>query len=112
MDYDRTNIPEGYDRGRDHGPEYLDLWMRALKAHLHNVTVERILDLGCGTGRFTEALAVYFNAETIGLDPSAKMLERAREKQRDGRIQYLQGAAESVPLPAESVEMIFMSMSF
>lgn len=82
MDYDLTNIPAGYDRGRDHGPEVLDLWMNAVESHLEGQTVTRILDLGCGTGRFSEGLAVRFSAEVIGLDPSTKMLERAREKRR------------------------------
>ena len=30
MDYDATDIPVAYDRGRDHGPEVLDLWMNAV----------------------------------------------------------------------------------
>jgi len=112
MDYDLTDIPAVYDRGRDHGPEVLDLWMHALEAHLQNLNVIKILDLGCGTGRFSESLADYFKAEVLGIDPSAKMLERAREKQRDSRIQYQRGSAEAISLPSGSVDMIFMSMSF
>jgi ubiquinone/menaquinone biosynthesis C-methylase UbiE len=112
MDYDLTDIPAAYDRGRDHGPETLELWMRTLKAHLQDCNVVKILDLGCGTGRFSEALAVYFKAEVAGIDPSSKMLERAREKQHDGRVQYQRGSAEAIPLPSASVDMIFMSMSF
>jgi ubiquinone/menaquinone biosynthesis C-methylase UbiE len=112
MDYDLTDIPAAYDLGRDHGPEVLDLWMRALKAHIHGLSVSDILDLGCGTGRFTEALAVYFAAEVVGIDPSMKMLELAREKQRDRRVQYQRGSAEAIPLSSASVDVIFMSMSF
>jgi hypothetical protein len=33
MDYDLTDIPI-QDRGRDHGPEVLDLWMQAIEWHL------------------------------------------------------------------------------
>jgi 2-polyprenyl-3-methyl-5-hydroxy-6-metoxy-1,4-benzoquinol methylase len=58
MDYDLTDIPAVYDRGRDHGPEVLDLWMQAIESHLEGQTITRILDLGCGTGRFSEGLAV------------------------------------------------------
>jgi len=39
---------------------------------------KRILDLGCGTGRFSAALRARFEAEVIGIDPSKKMLEQAR----------------------------------
>ena len=51
MNYDLTDIPAGYDRGRDHGPEMLDLWMDAIARHRQGETNSRILDLGCGTGR-------------------------------------------------------------
>src|SRR5436190_22356440 len=72
MDYDATEIPAGYDRGRDHGPEVLDLWMNAIASHLGGQSINTILDLGCGTGRFSEALAIRFDAEVIGIDPSKK----------------------------------------
>jgi SAM-dependent methyltransferase len=77
MDYDLTHIPAGYDRGRDHGPEFLGLWMTTIERHLHALNVRRILELGCGTGGFSEAFAIHFGAEVIGIDPSVKMLERA-----------------------------------
>ena len=70
------------------------------------------LDLGCGTGRFSEALAGFFRTEVIGIDPSAKMLDRAREKKNDQRVQYERGSAEAIPLASDSVDVIFMSMSF
>ena len=110
-DYDQTDIPAGYDRARDHGPEVLNLWMRTIATYMEGQAVKRVLDLGCGTGRFSEALAARFNAEVIGLDPSQKMLQLAREKQRDERVRYQLGRAESIPLPSESVDLVFMSMS-
>lgn len=54
MDYDLTDIPEGYDRGREHGPEFHDLWMNKIESLLDGRRVAEILDLGCGTGRFSE----------------------------------------------------------
>ena len=80
MDYDATDIAVTYDRGRDHGPEFLDLWMNVVSSHVKDQRIKTILDLGCGTGRFSEALAVRFDAEVIGVDPSKKMLEQARSK--------------------------------
>jgi ubiquinone/menaquinone biosynthesis C-methylase UbiE len=112
MDYDRTKIPEAYDRSRDHGPEVLALWMNAIEARVDKDTVRRILDLGCGTGRFSQALAAHFDAEVIGVDPSSKMLARAREKQHDPRVRYVEGSGERIPLDASSIDLVFMSMSF
>jgi ubiquinone/menaquinone biosynthesis C-methylase UbiE len=112
MDYDRTKIPDSYDRSRDHGPEVLALWMDAIARHVGGAAVRRILDLGCGTGRFSPALAERFDAEVIGVDPSARMLERAREKVRDDRVRYVDGRGEAIPLEPRSVDLVFMSMSF
>jgi len=112
MDYDTTEIPVVYDRGRDHGPENLQLWMNVLSAYVENQPVNTILDLGCGTGRYSEALARHFDAAVIGLDPSTKMLDQARKKQRDSRVRYQAGSGEAIPLADNSVDLIFMSMSF
>lgn len=112
MNYDATNIAATYDRGRDHGPEFLDLWMNVIAAHTKEQRVQTILDLGCGTGRFSKALAVRFDAEVIGIDPSDKMLEQARSKPSDARIRYKHGRGESIPLPDNSVDLVFMSMIF
>jgi len=112
MDYDLTDIPVVYDRGRDHGPEVLQLWMNFVASVVGNHRLNTILDLGCGTGRFSEALAVHFDSEVIGIDPSQKMLEQAQRKLRDRRVRYQSGCGEAIPLPNDSVDLIFMSMSF
>jgi ubiquinone/menaquinone biosynthesis C-methylase UbiE len=112
LDYDRTSLPAEYDRGRSFSLEQLSLWLHALEERLPGATPRRILDLGCGTGRFTEALAAHFSAEVIGLDPSLQMLQRARDKRQDARVEYLRGTAEAIPLPAGSVDLVFMSMCF
>jgi ubiquinone/menaquinone biosynthesis C-methylase UbiE len=111
MDYDATEMAAVYDRGRDHGPEVRALWMRTVASVLDKKP-EVILDLGCGTGRFTQELAAYFNAEVIGVDPSAKMLERAEAKRTDQRVQYGSGQGEAIPLSSDSVDLIFISMVF
>ncbi|MDX6383280.1 MAG: hypothetical protein QOK48_853 [Blastocatellia bacterium] len=112
MDYDATDIASTYDRGRDHGPAFLDLWMNVVASYVKDQDIKTILDLGCGTGRFTEALRARFDAKVVGIDPSEKMLAQARSKQPDGRIQYEHGKAESIRLPDNSVDLIFMSMIF
>ena len=112
MDYDATDIPVAYDLGRDHGPEVLDLWMKVVSSHVEGERIDTILDLGCGTGRFSEALAVRFDAKVIGIDPSKKMLEQAQRKLRDQRIRYEVGRGESIPLADNSIDLIFMSMIF
>ena len=86
--------------------------MNVVSSHVKDQRTKTILDLGCGTGRFTEALAMRFDAEVIGIDPSKKMLAQARSKPSDARIRYEAGRGESIPLPDNSVDLIFMSMIF
>lgn len=112
MNYDLTNIPVVYDRARDHGPEFLELWMNVLASTLGTDRLNTIVDLGCGTGRFSERLAGRFDACVVGIDPSAKMLARAHEKRRLPRVHYQRGSAEAIPLLSGVADVIFMSMSF
>jgi len=56
-------------------------WGRAVAARLHAVPGERILDLGCGTGRLTAEIAQLPGIIVVGLDASATMLEQARRGQ-------------------------------
>jgi ubiquinone/menaquinone biosynthesis C-methylase UbiE len=112
MNYDATDIASTYDRGRDHGPEFLELWMNVVSSSVQDQHIKTILDLGCGTGRFTEALRERFDAEVIGIDPSEKMLARARSKLSSPGIRYEIGRAESIPLPDSSVDLVFISMIF
>ncbi len=112
MDYDSTNIPAGYDLARNHSPEVLDLWMETVSSYAGQNSIGTVLDLGCGTGRFSQALASHFAAEVIGVDPSAKMIELAQAKPHNARIQYAMGRGEEIPLRSRSVDLVFMSMVF
>jgi len=111
-DYDLTELPAGYDRARDHGPEVLALWMDVVASLVGTDTVHTILDLGCGTGRFSQGLAIHFNARVVGIDPSAKMLEQAHAKRRGAGVNYGRGTAEALPVATGIVDVIFISMSF
>src|SRR5262245_33145846 len=112
VDYDKTNIPETYNRGRDHGPAFLEQWMQIVAGCIDPEKVHDILDLGCGTGRFSDGLARRFNADLIGIDPSSKMLRQALSNGKNSRALYANGLAEAVPLPANSMDLIFISMVF
>jgi ubiquinone/menaquinone biosynthesis C-methylase UbiE len=112
MDYDSTTIPASYDLARSHTPEVLDLWMNTIASCVGQGHISTVLDLGCGTGRFSQALASRFAADVVGVDPSAKMLEQAQAKPHSARIRYAMGRGEEIPLPSRSVDLVFMSMVF
>lgn len=57
----------------------------------------RVLDLGCGTGASTAALAAVFPAaEVVGVDASAGMLERARAKRWPPGVRFVHAPAEDL----------------
>jgi ubiquinone/menaquinone biosynthesis C-methylase UbiE len=112
MDYDKTELPTGYDAARDHGPEFSTLWMNEITRHVADRPIRTILDVGCGTGRFSGALADAFNARLIGLDPSRKMLARALSKANDSRVIYVCASGESLPIGDGRLDLVFMSMVF
>ncbi|MFC0499217.1 class I SAM-dependent methyltransferase [Streptomyces mutabilis] len=57
----------------------------------------RVLDLGCGTGASTAALAAAFPvAEIVGVDASAGMLERARAKHWPSGVRFVHAPAEEL----------------
>ena len=109
MDYDKTQMPASYDAGRSYPPPVLALWLDVVARHAAGIAVRDVLDLGCGTGRFSEGLARRFHANVIAVDPSEKMLAIARSKSAN-RVRYERAGAESLPLPADSVDIVFMSM--
>jgi ubiquinone/menaquinone biosynthesis C-methylase UbiE len=68
-----------------------------------------LIDLGCGTGRFTVRLAEQLEVSVIGVDPSKKMLREAKQITSSPQVEYREGAAESIPLDANSAALIFIS---
>ena len=112
LDYDRTDVPAVYDRGRSHGPNVLDLWMDNVASHVRGRRILNILDLGCGTGRSSDALAKCFEADVVGVDPSKKMLAEARCKPHSRCVRYARARGEAVPLADRSADLVFMSMVF
>jgi ubiquinone/menaquinone biosynthesis C-methylase UbiE len=67
----------------------------------------RVLDLGCGTGRLSAALAEEGIARVWGVDASAEMLAVAREKLPAG-VGLKQGRAEDLPFRDGWFERVVM----
>jgi ubiquinone/menaquinone biosynthesis C-methylase UbiE len=112
MDYDKTNIAAVYDSGRGYDTEILQEWLDLFSAYVPKDGVSRIVDLGCGTGRFSEPLSVHFEADVVGLDPSEKMLEEARRKTSRRGVVFEQASGEKLPVEDHSADMVLMSMVF
>jgi ubiquinone/menaquinone biosynthesis C-methylase UbiE len=112
MDYDETDIAATYDKARALAPETVRLWRGLLSAHVGRSDISLVVDLGCGTGRFTEILAEHFGVQVIGIDPSQKMVDQARRKPATVNVIYRQGCAEALPLSDGSADLVWMSMVY
>lgn len=79
--------------------------------NIQTSSIARVLDLGCGTGFFSEFLAQHFSAaDVIGLDIAEGMLAFARTA-RPQAIAWLCGDAESLPLQTGSMDVVFSSLA-
>jgi trans-aconitate 2-methyltransferase len=77
-------------------------WGRTVAARLAPVSGERILDLGCGTGRLTEEIAATPGIFVVGLDRSAAMLQEAVSRQARGQTSMSDSSRNSAPIVALS----------
>lgn len=100
--YDR--IGHGYNDTRTADP-YLLSRMQALLAFEAG---QQVLDIGCGTGNYTIALAEA-GLNLIGVEPSEQMLTTARS--RNATITWRSGRAEQIPLVDQSVDAVLASLT-
>lgn len=112
MDYDKTEISSVYDETRGLESDQLKVWLDLVHRDAHPDPGALIVDLGCGTGRFSEPLAERFSARVIAVDPSEKMLDVARRKSKTSRVEFLQSPADSLSLADSAADIVFMSMVF
>ena len=64
----------------------------------------RVLDVGCGTGNYAVVLTAASNCRISGIDPSANMLDRARDAVPWESLS--QGSAEILPFPGGSFDVV------
>ena len=83
-----------YDRLRPAGDGWAEVSGLALAALEGS---RRLLDLGCGTGRFAVLAAERLGARVWGVDRSAEMLREARARPGAARVGWKQAEATSLP---------------
>ena len=78
--------------------------------------VDRILDLGCGTGVLTRMIADHLDSGaggvSIGIDAAAKMINVARKKRQSDTCRFEVAAAEDLPFADETFDAAVSSLFF
>lgn len=73
----------------------------------HDGATARLLDIGTGTGAMLAQVAAAYPAVALhGLDLSAAYLDRARQRLAGRAVRWHAAAAEAVPLPVASVDLV------
>ena len=97
---------ERYARGR---PYFHPLVVGRIARFLSlNRSVHTALDVACGTGHSSIALAE-IASRVVGVDTSVEMLDRAT---LDDRVEYVEAMAEDLPFDAESFDLVTVSSAF
>ncbi len=103
--YDRSIMQRLY-----FGPVHAKMLMLLVHAE-PQPSPERILDVGCGTGRLLRAASVHWpQAELWGVDPADQMLVAAARS--NPKAVFRQAFAEALPFPDQSVDLAMSSLSF
>jgi ubiquinone/menaquinone biosynthesis C-methylase UbiE len=113
--YRKVEVVEGYDIW---APTY-DEEHNPLIAVEENITLDligdvrnqRVLDVGCGTGRYCELLTKR-GAKVVGIDPSSKMLEYARIKVTPNcRFELRLGRIEDASFPSNHFDIVVSALT-
>lgn len=91
-------------------PEMREVWLAAVRKYLPAGRKPRIIDIGSGTGRFSEEFSTAFGGAVTGVEPSDEMRKIAESKQSSGNIKYLKGGAEKLPIGDEKFDLAWLSM--
>lgn len=80
---------------------------RVTELSLQGGNLRRVLDVGAGTGIFSEAFA-QAGLEVEGLDATPEMLAAARELVPG--VHFQEGIAEALPYPEAAFDLVFMGL--
>jgi len=115
--YQADDVAEAYEDKRfSRGGRLIDRREKeAVLDALGPVDGREVLEIACGTGRFTVMLAER-GADAVGLDISAAMLGQGREKARaadvSGRLEFMRGDAGRLPFPDDHFDAVFAMRFF
>jgi ubiquinone/menaquinone biosynthesis C-methylase UbiE len=115
--YQAEQVASGYESKRFSGGGRLvdRREKQAVLSALAPLQNRKVLEIACGTGRFTVMLAEE-GADIVGLDISAAMLQEAREKARaegvDDHLEFMRGDAARLPFPDDHFDTVFAMRFF
>lgn len=106
---DYRHISVTYDVSRRLLEENSELWIELISERIGSHQKVDLLDLGCGTGRFSIPIATKLGYSVTGTDISKEMILKAREKKGESQIRWVIEDATMLSFPDCSFDAVFMS---
>ena len=112
--YVEVGVVDGYDRwaaqyDRDPNP-LIAIEEGIVLEMIGDVRGRRVLELGCGTGRYCVLLAQR-GGEVVGVDASPRMLERAVQKTSQVPFRVVRGTLDHLCVPDESFDLVVCALT-
>lgn len=104
---DYSKIADHYDNLR---PPPADVWNSKIIEYGEINEKSRVLDVGCGTGRFPLAISAQTRAKIYSLEPSIHMLRKAVEKDKSKKILWVQGDGQRLPFKDNYFNCVYMTL--
>jgi ubiquinone/menaquinone biosynthesis C-methylase UbiE len=104
---DYSKIASYYDKVR---PVPAEMWSSKIIEYGRIEPGSAVLDVGCGTGRFTFGVSAVKETRTCGLDASFEMLEQALAKDESREILWIGGDGQRLPFRSGIFDCVYMTL--
>jgi len=104
---DYSQIADYYDKVR---APLADIWISKIIEYGKINENSKVLDVGCGTGRVSEAVSTSKNAKIYSIDISAEMLKKGAVKDKDRRILWILADAHRPPFMEDCFDCVYMTL--
>jgi SAM-dependent methyltransferase len=104
-----TQIAKTWDEARPLSDRNLELCLDLVAKRVGSRNQVKLLDLGCGTGRFAIPFANQLGYSVTAIDSSKEMIEKARQKDADSRVDWLVQDVTNLEIAESSFDVIFIS---
>lgn len=106
---DYSKIAKVYDDARPLSEKNINIWLKLISEKINIQGDITLLDLGCGTGRFTIPIATQLGYSVTGADASKDMVIKASVKKDAERAMWDVQDASSLTYSDDSFDAVFMS---
>ncbi|XP_040297189.1 putative methyltransferase DDB_G0268948 [Bufo bufo] len=90
--------------------EVINILLSYVKAKTNEQPLEMLVDVGCGTGRYTLPLAPHFK-KVLGIDMSESQINVAKQNTLANNVSYMVASAEKIPVKNDSVDLVHAGLA-